>query len=180
LATKTYEFERQAVEQIKGARERIGAELSKVIVGQEDVIEHLIIAVLSGGHCLITGAPGLAKTLLVKSLTELFNLKFQRIQFTPDLMPADITGTEILQSGEGRNGERKMVFVKGPVFANMILADEINRTPPKTQAALLEAMQVYVMRSASRSLSLQHRILSRWKAPIHFLKHSSTGLCSMS
>ena len=141
MATKTYEFERQAVEQIKEARERIGAELSKVIVGQEDVIEHLIIAVLSGGHCLITGAPGLAKTLLVKSLTELFNLKFQRIQFTPDLMPADITGTEILQSGEGRNGERKMVFVKGPVFANMILADEINRTPPKTQAALLEAMQ---------------------------------------
>ena len=138
LATKTYEFERQAVEQIKEARERIGAELSKVIVGQEDVIEHLIIAVLSGGHCLITGAPGLAKTLLVKSLTELFNLKFQRIQFTPDLMPADITGTEILQQTDG---ERKMVFVKGPVFANMILADEINRTPPKTQAALLEAMQ---------------------------------------
>jgi len=138
LATKTYEFERQAVEQIKEARERIGAELSKVIVGQEDVIEHLIIAVLSGGHCLITGAPGLAKTLLVKSLTELFNLKFQRIQFTPDLMPADITGTEILQQTDG---ERKMVFVKGPIFANMILADEINRTPPKTQAALLEAMQ---------------------------------------
>jgi MoxR-like ATPase len=141
LATKTYEFERKAVEQIKGARERIGAELSKVIIGQEDVIEHLIIAVLSGGHCLITGAPGLAKTLLVKSLAQLFNLKFQRIQFTPDLMPADITGTEILQSGEGRDGERKMVFVKGPIFANMILADEINRTPPKTQAALLEAMQ---------------------------------------
>ena len=138
MATKTYEFERQAVEQIKEARERIGAELSKVIVGQEDVIEHLIIAVLSGGHCLITGAPGLAKTLLVKSLTELFNLKFQRIQFTPDLMPADITGTEILQQTDG---ERKMVFVKGPIFANMILADEINRTPPKTQAALLEAMQ---------------------------------------
>jgi len=138
LATKTYEFERHAVEQIKEARERIGAELSKVIVGQEDVIEHLIIAVLSGGHCLITGAPGLAKTLLVKSLTELFNLKFQRIQFTPDLMPADITGTEILQQTDG---ERKMVFVKGPIFANMILADEINRTPPKTQAALLEAMQ---------------------------------------
>ncbi len=138
MATKTYEFERQAVEQIKGARERIGAELSKVIVGQEDVIEHLIIAVLSGGHCLITGAPGLAKTLLVKSLTELFNLKFQRIQFTPDLMPADITGTEILQQTDG---ERKMAFVKGPIFANMILADEINRTPPKTQAALLEAMQ---------------------------------------
>ena len=138
MAIKTYEFERWAVEQIKGARERIGAELSKVIIGQEDVIEHLVIAVLSGGHCLITGAPGLAKTLLVKSLAQLFNLKFQRIQFTPDLMPADITGTEILQQTDH---ERKMVFVKGPIFANMILADEINRTPPKTQAALLEAMQ---------------------------------------
>jgi MoxR-like ATPase len=138
LATKTYEFERWAVEQIREARQRIKAELSKVIVGQEDVIEHLVIAVLSGGHCLITGAPGLAKTLLVKSLAQLFHLKFQRIQFTPDLMPADITGTEILQETDG---ERKMVFVKGPIFANMILADEINRTPPKTQAALLEAMQ---------------------------------------
>ena len=138
MATTTYEFERQAVEEIKGARQRIGAELAKVIVGQEDVIEHLFIAVLSGGHCLLTGAPGLAKTLLVKSLTQLFNLKFQRIQFTPDLMPADITGTEILQQADG---ERKMIFVEGPIFANMILADEINRTPPKTQAALLEAMQ---------------------------------------
>ncbi|MHC4625906.1 MAG: AAA family ATPase, partial [Planctomycetota bacterium] len=138
MATKTYELERQAVEQIKGARDRINTELSKVIIGQADVIEHLFIAVISGGHCLLTGAPGLAKTLLVKSLAELFDLKFQRIQFTPDLMPADITGTEILQQTDG---ERKMVFTEGPIFANMILADEINRTPPKTQAALLEAMQ---------------------------------------
>ena len=138
MATKTYEFERWAVEQIKEARTKLAAEISKVIIGQEDVIEHLFIAVLSGGHCLITGAPGLAKTLLVKSLAQLFHLQFQRIQFTPDLMPADITGTEILQES---GNERKMVFVKGPVFANMILADEINRTPPKTQAALLEAMQ---------------------------------------
>jgi MoxR-like ATPase len=138
LATKTYEFERWAVAQIKEARTKLASELSKVIIGQEDVIEHLCIAVLAGGHCLVTGAPGLAKTLLVKSLAQLFHLKFQRIQFTPDLMPADITGTEILQETEH---ERKMVFVKGPVFANMILADEINRTPPKTQAALLEAMQ---------------------------------------
>ena len=105
MATKTYEFEREAVEQIKGAQQRINAELSKVIIGQEDVIEHLFIAILSGGHCLLTGAPGLAKTLLVKSLTQLFDLKFQRIQFTPDLMPADITGTEILQQTDG---ERKM------------------------------------------------------------------------
>jgi len=145
LATKTYEFERWAVEQIAGAQERIGAELSKVIIGQKNVIEHLLIAVLCGGHGLITGAPGLAKTLLVKSLAQLFNLKFQRIQFTPDLMPADITGTEILQqTAEGR----KMIFVEGPIFANMILADEINRTPPKTQAALLEAMQEHHVTTA--------------------------------
>jgi MoxR-like ATPase len=151
LATKTYEFERWAVQQISGAQERIGTELAKVIIGQRDVIEHLLIAVLSGGHCLITGAPGLAKTLLVKSLAQLFNLKFQRIQFTPDLMPADITGTEILQqTAEGR----KMVFVEGPVFANMILADEINRTPPKTQAALLEAMQEYHVTTAGVSYTL--------------------------
>ena len=145
MSTETYESERQAVEQIKSARERIGAELAKVIVGQQDVIEHLLIAVLSGGHCLVTGAPGLAKTLLVKSLAQLFDLKFQRIQFTPDLMPADITGTEILQQTDQ---ERKMMFVKGPIFANMVLADEINRTPPKTQAAMLEAMQEHHVTAA--------------------------------
>ncbi len=145
MATKEYEFERWAVEQIKDARRRIGEELSKVIVGQQEVIDHLLIAVLSGGHCLVTGAPGLAKTLLVKSLAQLFHLKFQRIQFTPDLMPADITGTEILQQSDH---DRKMVFVKGPVFANIILADEINRTPPKTQAALLEAMQEHHVTAA--------------------------------
>ena len=145
MNNETYESERQAVEQIKNARERIGAELAKVIVGQQDVIEHLLIAVLSGGHCLVTGAPGLAKTLLVKSLAQLFDLKFQRIQFTPDLMPADITGTEILQQTDQ---ERKMMFVKGPIFANMILADEINRTPPKTQAAMLEAMQEHHVTAA--------------------------------
>ena len=151
MATKTYEYERWAVEQIGRARQRIGTELSKVIIGQENVIEHLLIAILAGGHCLITGAPGLAKTLLVKSITQLFNLKFQRIQFTPDLMPADITGTEILQQTDG---ERKMVFVKGPIFANMVLADEINRTPPKTQAALLEAMQEHHVTAAGVCHSL--------------------------
>ena len=109
------------------------------------MIEQLLIALFAGGHCLITGAPGLAKTLLVKSIAQVFHLKFQRIQFTPDLMPADITGTEILQeTGEGR----KMTFVRGPVFANIILADEINRTPPKTQAALLEAMQEHQVTAA--------------------------------
>jgi len=151
LADETYESERLAVEQIKGARQRIGAELGKVIIGQEDVIEHMLIAILSGGHCLITGAPGLAKTLLVKSLAQVFNVKFQRIQFTPDLMPADITGTEILQETDH---ERRMVFVKGPIFANMILADEINRTPPKTQAAMLEAMQEHHVTAAGVSYPL--------------------------
>ncbi|MCP4709429.1 MAG: MoxR family ATPase [Planctomycetes bacterium] len=135
---QTHEIEREAVEQIQQARDRVQKELAKVIVGQEQVIEQLLISLLAGGHCLITGAPGLAKTLLVKSMAQLFNLKFQRIQFTPDLMPSDIIGTEILE--ETDHG-RKMVFVKGPIFANVILADEINRTPPKTQAALLEAMQ---------------------------------------
>src|ERR1051326_8112289 len=133
-----FELDRQTVERLTKGRSQIVAELSKVIVGQQDVIDQILISLLSpGGPCLIPGAPGWAKPLLVKSIARFFHLKFQRIQFTPDLMPADITGTEILQDiGEGR----RMIFVKGPVFANMILADEINRTPPKTQAALLEAM----------------------------------------
>ncbi len=130
--------EERTVEQLAQSRTRIEKELSKVIIGQKGAIEEILIALLAGGHCLITGAPGLAKTLLVKSIAQIFHLKFQRIQFTPDLMPADITGTEILQeTDDGRH----LNFVKGPIFANMILADEINRTPPKTQAALLEAMQ---------------------------------------
>jgi MoxR-like ATPase len=131
--------ERETAERLIEGRARIEAELGKVIVGQRDVIEQIMISLLAGGHCLITGAPGLAKTLLVKSIAQIFHLRFQRIQFTPDLMPADITGTEILQD-DGAGG-RRLTFVHGPVFANMILADEINRTPPKTQAALLEAMQ---------------------------------------
>ena len=136
---ETFDQEKQTVELIQDGRERIYAELSKVIVGQHDVIEQLLIALFAGGNCLITGAPGLAKTLLVRSIAQVFHLKFQRIQFTPDLRPSDITGTEILEdTGDGR---RQMQFVKGPIFANVILADEINRTPPKTQAALLEAMQ---------------------------------------
>jgi MoxR-like ATPase len=134
-----YELEQQTVEQIRSSRALIDAELSKVIVGQADVVEQLLISLFAGGHCLITGAPGLAKTLLVRSIAQVFHLKFQRIQFTPDLMPADITGTEILDQAVG--GQRRMQFVKGPIFGNVILADEINRTPPKTQAALLEAMQ---------------------------------------
>jgi len=143
--TESLATEKQLVEQIVSGRARIQAELAKVIVGQKEVIEELLIALFAGGHCLITGAPGLAKTLLVKSLAQIFHLKFQRIQFTPDLMPADITGTEILQE---LSGGRTMTFVPGPVFANMILADEINRTPPKTQAALLEAMQEHQVTTA--------------------------------
>jgi MoxR-like ATPase len=141
-----YEQERNAVEQLRTSRGRIDAELSKVIVGQREAVEQLLISLFAGGHCLLTGAPGLAKTLLVKSIAQVFHLKFQRIQFTPDLMPADITGTEILQ--ETDDGRRALAFVRGPVFANVVLADEINRTPPKTQAALLEAMQEHQVTAA--------------------------------
>jgi len=145
------EADGETVERLTAGRERIETELSKVIVGQQEVIEQILIALFAGGHCLITGAPGLAKTLLVKSLARLFHLEFKRIQFTPDLMPSVITGTEILQ--EGDQG-RMMAFVKGPIFANMILADEINRTPPKTQAALLEAMQEHQVTAAGQRHSL--------------------------
>ena len=143
---ETFEDEQQVVEQLQAAREQIDAELSKVIIGQEEVIGEVLICLFAGGHCLLTGAPGLAKTLLVHSVAQIFHLKFQRIQFTPDLMPADITGTEILE--ESKDGHRRMQFVKGPIFANVILADEINRTPPKTQAALLEAMQEHQVTAA--------------------------------
>jgi MoxR-like ATPase len=141
-----YEEEKQLVEQIREGRDRLVAEISKVIIGQAEVVEQLLITLFAGGHCLITGAPGLAKTLLVRTISRVFHLKFQRIQFTPDLMPADITGTEILE--ETSDGSRQMKFVRGPIFANVILADEINRTPPKTQAALLEAMQEHQVTAA--------------------------------
>ncbi|MFO0896278.1 MAG: MoxR family ATPase [Pirellulales bacterium] len=152
MSTDNYEAEKAAVEGLRAARGRIETELAKAIVGQKEVVEQLLLALLSGGHCLITGAPGLAKTLLVKSLAQIFHLRFQRIQFTPDLMPADITGTEILEEFEGR---RVMKFVPGPVFANVILADEINRTPPKTQAALLEAMQEHQVTAAGQRHPLE-------------------------
>ena len=128
------------LEQLQIAFSAVKVELSKVIVGQEQVIWRLLIALLSGGHCLLLGVPGLAKTLMVHSLGEVLNLDFNRIQFTPDLMPSDITGTDILNEEPG-SGRRELRFVKGPIFTNLLLADEINRTPPKTQAALLEAMQ---------------------------------------
>ncbi len=138
-------------ERVAGARARIMAELGKVIVGQDAAVEQVLIALLTGGHCLITGVPGLAKTLLIKTLAEILDLSFKRIQFTPDLMPADITGTEILDEASGL---RALRFVKGPIFAQIILADEINRTPPKTQAALLEAMQEYHVTAAGRTYAL--------------------------
>src|SRR5262245_27259098 len=141
-----------SAERVAEGRERILSELRKVIVGQDEVVEQVLLALFTGGHCLITGVPGLAKTLLIKTLADILDLDFKRIQFTPDLMPSDITGTEILDEGEGG---RRLRFVKGPIFAQIILADEINRTPPKTQAALLEAMQEYHVTAAGRTYPLE-------------------------
>ncbi len=135
------------------SRDRILAELRKVIVGQDAAIDLVLTALFTGGHCLITGVPGLAKTRLIKTLAAILDLRFKRIQFTPDLMPADITGTEILEETAG--GHRSLTFVEGPIFAQIILADEVNRTPPKTQAALLEAMQEYHVTASGRTYSLQ-------------------------
>lgn len=148
----TPERERELIGQLRQFRRQIDSELSRVIIGQKDVIRQLLISLLAGGNCLITGAPGLAKTLLVKTIAQLFDLKFNRIQFTPDLMPADITGTEVLE--ENSEGARTMRFIPGPVFANVLLADEINRTPPKTQSALLEAMQEHQVTAAGRRYPL--------------------------
>lgn len=148
-----YEQEKATVLKLREHRQLIRDELAKTIVGQQEVIEQVLMTLLSGGHCLITGAPGLAKTLLVKSIAQLFHLQFQRIQFTPDLMPADITGTEILE--ENQQGRRVLTFVPGPIFTNVLLADEINRTPPKTQAALLEAMQEHQVTAAGKRYPLE-------------------------
>jgi MoxR-like ATPase len=138
-------------DKVAASRHKILAELRKVIVGQDDVVDEVLMSLFCGGHCLITGVPGLAKTLLVKTIAQILDLSFKRIQFTPDLMPADITGTEILDED---HGSRALRFVKGPIFAQIILADEINRTPPKTQAALLEAMQEYHVTAAGRTYPL--------------------------
>jgi MoxR-like ATPase len=137
---------------VASGRERILGEIHKVIVGQDPVIDQVLIALFTGGHCLITGVPGLAKTLLIKTVARILDLSFKRIQFTPDLMPADITGTEVLDE---EAGHRTLRFVSGPIFAQIILADEINRTPPKTQAALLEAMQEYHVTAAGRTYPLE-------------------------
>jgi MoxR-like ATPase len=141
------------IAELRGAFAAVTQQLGKVIIGQDQVIEQLLIGLFSRGHCLLVGVPGLAKTLLVSTLARILDLSFKRIQFTPDLMPADITGTDILQDDPDTH-RRKFVFLPGPLFANMVLADEINRTPPKTQAALLEAMQEYHVTAGGQSYPL--------------------------
>jgi MoxR-like ATPase len=142
------------IEDVKAAHETIVREVSKVIVGQSQVINELLISLLARGHCLLIGVPGLAKTLLISTLARVLQLKFNRIQFTPDLMPSDITGTEIIEE-DTSTGRKAFKFVRGPVFANIVLADEINRTPPKTQAALLQAMQEHEVSAAGETHKLE-------------------------
>lgn len=131
----------QLVDEFRAVTTKLRSEVGRIVVGQEDVVDHLLITLLVGGHCLVTGMPGTAKTLLVRTLADALGLQYDRIQFTPDLMPTDITGTDIIEDDD--NGKRNWRFIPGPIFTNVLLADEINRTPPKTQAALLEAMQEY-------------------------------------
>ncbi len=144
----------EAVQQLNEAYKKIKSEIAKVIVGQDKIIEEMLIALFARGHCLLVGVPGLAKTLLIKTLAQVLDLKFSRIQFTPDLMPSDITGTEVIEENIS-TGEKFFKFVKGPIFANIILADEINRTPPKTQSALLEAMQEYRVTAGGQTYELE-------------------------
>lgn len=140
-------------ERLQSAMAKVRSQVANAIVGQDKTVEQLLIAILAGGHCLLEGVPGLAKTLMVRSLAQAMELQFQRIQFTPDLMPADITGTDIIQ--QSGDGQRQLVFEKGPVFTQILLADEINRTPPKTQAALLEAMQEHSVTVGGKHYQLQ-------------------------
>ena len=142
-----------AVADLTKARDDLFAEIGKVIIGQRDIVEQLLLGLLSGGHCLLIGVPGLAKTLLIRTLAETLDLSFGRIQFTPDLMPSDITGTEVLEE-DPDTSRKSFRFVEGPIFANVILADEINRTPPKTQAALLEAMQEHAVTAGTQTRRL--------------------------
>jgi MoxR-like ATPase len=145
--------ESQAVRELAAAYQKMTEQIGRVIVGQKSVVEQLLMALFSRGHCLLVGVPGLAKTLLVSTVSKILHLTFKRIQFTPDLMPADITGTDILQD-DPDTGRRRFVFLPGPIFAHMILADEINRTPPKTQAALLEAMQEHHVTAGAATFPL--------------------------
>lgn len=153
--TATFKFssDSEGVQALNDAYRQIRGEICKVIIGQDKVIELLLISLLSNGHCLLVGVPGLAKTLLISTLAGVMDLKFNRVQFTPDLMPSDITGTEIIEE-DHTTGKRQFRFVKGPVFANIVLADEINRTPPKTQAALLQAMQEHEVTVAGETFKL--------------------------
>ena len=148
----------ETLENLSEAKKNILSELRKVIVGQDKVIEEFLIALFSKGHCLLEGVPGLAKTLLISTIAEILNMKFSRIQFTPDLMPSDITGTDILAEDKA-DGKRYFEYIKGPIFANIILADEINRTPPKTQSALLQAMQEYQVTAGNQTLKLEQPFL---------------------
>lgn len=145
--------EEEILQEVREARRRLEEELRKVFIGQDKVVEEILIALISRGHCLLEGVPGLGKTLLVKTLAELLDLEFSRIQFTPDLMPSDILGTEVIEEVVG-TGKKNLRFIKGPIFANIILADEINRTPPKTQSALLEAMQEYRITVGGKTYNL--------------------------
>jgi MoxR-like ATPase len=167
--------------------QQIKDEISKTVVGQKDVIDQLLISLFSRGHCVLIGVPGLAKTLLIQTLAQTLNLSFSRIQFTPDLMPGDITGTEVIED-EKDTGRKQFRFIKGPIFANIVLADEINRTPPKTQAALLEGMQEYNITasgqtfagSTNRFLCLLLKTRLNKKEPIPCPRRSSTVSCSTS
>lgn len=143
----------ELAEQLRSTCDAVRHQLAKVVVGQEDVVEQMLIAMLARGHCLLEGVPGLAKTLMIRSLAETMQLSFNRIQFTPDLMPADITGTDIIQESK-QTGHRELVFERGPIFSQIVLADEINRTPPKTQAALLEAMQEHEVTVGGKTYKL--------------------------
>ena len=144
----------QLVEKLQTDKDKLFQEISKVIIGQKEIVEHLFISLLCRGHVLLEGVPGLAKTLLIKTLSDALDLSFNRIQFTPDLMPSDITGTEIIEEEPG-TGKRGFKFFKGPIFANIVLADEINRTPPKTQAALLESMEEHKVTAGGTSYTLE-------------------------
>lgn len=144
----------ESIEFLKKAKQKLTQEIGQVIIGQQDVIDQLLMALFSRGHCLLVGVPGLAKTLLISTLAKILDLNFSRIQFTPDLMPSDIIGTDIIQE-DSSTGERNFKFLKGPIFANIVLADEINRTPPKTQAALLQAMQEYKVSVGGRTYDLE-------------------------
>lgn len=143
----------EAVQNLQKSYNAIRTEIAKVIVGQDQIVEQLLISLIARGHCLLVGVPGLAKTLLIRTLADALDLSFSRIQFTPDLMPSDITGTEVIQENR-TTGEKEFRFVKGPIFGNIVLADEVNRTPPKTQAALLESMQEHIVTAAGHSYPL--------------------------